>query len=121
MNRVAGLAVLAAVGLASASTGAVSTSINYVDLAPGTDLQTCLNQGEGALSASGLAILDRTASAAWAESWEADALFMVYCIVERGIAVVSASAEQGDRSEEMGVFVDQIVDDFLSPFPVGRK
>lgn len=121
MKKVLGLAAFAAFSLTAASAGAVSTSINYIDLAPGTDLQSCLDQGDAALAASGLTSLSRTSSAAWAESRQADALFMVYCITDRQIAVISASAEQDARSDDMGAYIDQIIDNFINPQSSGGK
>ena len=121
MKRVLATAAFAAIGLTAGTASAVSTSINYMDLPPGMDLQTCLNRGDAALSATGLSPLSRTSSAAWAETYEADALFIVYCIMDRGIAVVSASAEQAQRSDEMGNYIDRIMDNFESPQSGGRK
>lgn len=112
---------MAAFGLSAGSAGAVSTSINYVDLPGNMDLQACLSRGDAALSATGLSPLSRTSSAAWAETYETDALFIVYCIMDRGIAVVSASADQAQRSDEMGDYIDRIMDNFLNPPASGRK
>jgi hypothetical protein len=121
MKKFVGLAAFTALSLTAGTASAVSTSINYIDLAPGTDLQSCLQQGDAALTATGLSLLSRTSSAAWAESHQADALFMVYCITERQIAVVSASAEQENRSGDMGTYIDQIIENFINPPGGGRK
>lgn len=115
MKRVLAAAAFATFGLTAGTANAVSTSINYLILETGMDLQTCLNRGDAALSATGLSPLSRTSSAAWAETYEADALFIVYCIMDRGIAVVSASAEQAERSDEMGDYIDRIMNSFINP------
>ncbi|MEM7443302.1 MAG: hypothetical protein AAF414_08255 [Pseudomonadota bacterium] len=121
MRKFIGLATLAICGLTAGSAGAVSTSINYIDLLPGTDLQACLSEAETAMSSIGLSVMPRTASAAWADSTQRDRLFTIYCIPDRQIAVVVGSDADSDATDSVGNELDLLVDRFINPVNTGRK
>lgn len=87
------MAVMAA---ATAPAGAIGMSLNYVTLPQHVTLDMCLNLAESQLANSGLSVLQRTTSAAWAEPMNASEIYSVYCIVDRGIAVLVGSGDDLD-------------------------
>ncbi len=101
----AGVAVLAWQAPASA----VSMSMNWIELGSITNLDACVAAGEATLRSNGLTVLDRTASAAWGEHPVQDELYAVYCVIDRGIAVITGAGADIDSVDTM---VTRVVDGF---------
>jgi hypothetical protein len=94
------MAAVAAMVTATAGGPANSTgmSLNYVLLPEHVTLDACLNLAENQLANTGLDVLQRTTSAAWAQPMNTnlDQIFSVYCIVDRGIALIAGAGEDLD-------------------------
>ena len=98
---------------------AVSMSMNWIELGPPhATVDACVSAGQATLGSIGLTVLERTASAAWAEHPVQDELYAVYCIIDRGIAVVTGSGQDLDVVDST---VTRIVDGFgrSAPGPGG--
>ena len=109
----AGAALLAMPSSASA----VSMSMNWIDVSTYGTVDACVAAGEATFRRSGLSVLQRTATAAWAENATQDELFVVYCVMDRGVAVITGS---GDNLDAVDAMVTQIVNSFGQAGPTGK-
>lgn len=104
-----GLAAGLAAVLWSGTASAVATSMNWIELGSIATVDACIATGEAAMTASGLRLLTPTQSAAWAEAQVGEELYSVYCIVDRGIAVVIGSGTvPGDAPDDLDTVTDTI-------------
>ena len=84
--------------------------MNWIELGASiTNLDACVAAGEATLRSNGLTVLDRTTSAAWGEHPIQDELYAVYCVIDRGIAVVTGAGADIDSVDNM---VTRVVDGF---------
>ena len=111
MIRAALLAGIATVAWQSSASAAVSMSMNRVMLGTIANVDACVAAGEATFSSTGLRVLERTASAAWAQPFDdtIDQLYAVYCLVDQGIAVIIGS---GDDLDAVDAMVVRLVDGF---------
>ena len=84
--------LLAGLALPGGARGA-GMSIGYEVLAPRTTQADCLARASQAIQAAGLRPLRPTSDAAWGENAAADQLYTIYCLADRGIAMVAGAAD----------------------------
>ena len=113
MLVVAGAAMLAM----SSSVSAVSMSMNWIDVSAYGTVDACVAAGEATFQRSGLSLLQRTATAAWAENSTQDQLYVVYCVMDRGVAVITGS---GDNLDAVDAMVTRVVNSFGQGGPTGK-
>lgn len=113
-----GLLVGVAAALWTTAASAVSMSMNWIELGSIATVDACVAEGEATLGRNGLNVLDRTASAAWAEATVGDELYAIYCILDRGIAVITGS---GDNLDSVDATVSRLFDSFGQGTTPGGK
>lgn len=98
MRRLPALALLLALALPDHGRAA-SMSMGHEYLAPGTSLAQCLSRAQQAFLSVGLRLITTTQDAAWAENAAADQLYSIYCIADRGVAMVIGAAENTEDAD----------------------
>ena len=109
----AGATSLAVQGSASAA----SMSMNWIDLGTIPNVDACIAAGENTFLRNGLTILSRSTNAAWGENLRQDELYTIYCIMDRGIAVITGAGDDLDAVDGM---VTRLIDSFGQTGPTGK-
>lgn len=114
MRRLPALAVLLATLAVAGHPRAAGISMGHEYLPPGMNLAQCLGRAQQAIVAVGLRLMTTTRDAAWGENAAQDQLYSIYCIPDRGVAMVVGAAD--DSAD-----VDPVVGRLRQAFGGGGK
>lgn len=76
--------------------GAAGVSMGHEFLPSGMLMQDCMSRATQAVQSVGLELLRPTTRAVWAQTPDATQLYVLYCLPERGVVMVTGTAERAD-------------------------